>query len=70
MDFNNIIKDYQTYFAMISDTLICRDFGIKIRVNSLTYPEVWANANQIRVFSKLTNLVPKANLALKKVGKK
>ena len=38
MDFNNIIKDYQTYFAMISDTLICRDFIIKIRVNFINIP--------------------------------
>ena len=25
-------------------------------------PEIWANANQIEDFSKLTNLVPKFNL--------
>lgn len=35
---------------------------IQIRVNSIAPSEVWVIANQVQYFSKLTNLVPKANL--------
>ena len=31
------------------------------------YPEVWANANQIQDFSKIANLIPKANLVSKQL---
>ena len=33
-------------------------------------PEVWAKTNQVQNFSKLTNLVTKANLVPKTVNKK
>ena len=40
------------------------------RVNFIYISDVWANANQVQDFSKLTNLVPKASLIPKTIEKK